>query len=305
MTRALVLGGTGMLGRAVAAEGRRRGASVLALSRAQGDLADATGLLGWADRFTPEVVINCAAFTRVDDCETERAQAMKTNGEDVAHVTAAAERCGAHLVHVSSDYVFDGTASRPYRPEDSTGPRSAYGESKLLGEARALAYPHTAVVRASWLFGPGGPNFAATMVRLIRSGRTPLRVVDDQVGAPTYTPFLARGLWDLADRRATGIVHYQNREPVSWHGFARAIADIVAPDTEVVPVATSEFPRPAERPAYSVLDTTSFESLVGRRVEPWLAGLVPYLDTIHATTFANRRESDATTGPTEGSGGTS
>ncbi len=278
--RALVFGGTGMLGHAVAVEGRRRQAPVLALSRAQADIADPRALAYWVDAFSPQVVINCAAFTQVDDCESRRGHALSINGDAVAHVAAAAARAGALLIHVSSDYVFGGDGTRPYRTGDTTGPISVYGESKLRGETHALAYERGLVVRASWLFGPAGPNFPATMRGLMLAGKTPLKVVDDQVGGPTYTPYLARALWDLADCNVTGVVHYQNRDPVSWFGFAQAVADAVAPTVEMIPVPTSAFPRPAPRPSYSVLDTESFETAVGRPVEPWLAGLTQYLDTI-------------------------
>lgn len=277
--RTLVFGGTGMLGRAVVAHGRTRGVSVLGLDRARADVTDREALLRWACDYRPELIVNCAAFTRVDDCETEKDVAMAVNGEAVAHVVAAAEHVGAALVHVSTDYVFDGTATEPIPEQAATAPRSVYGASKLRGEDEALRYDRALVVRASWLFGPGGPNFAATMLELIGQGVNPLRVVHDQVGRPTYTPFLARALWDLARAGARGIVHYGNREATSWHGFATEIAHIVAPEVEVLPVATSEFPRPAHRPAYSVLDVRRFEQIVSRRVEPWLSGLVAYLES--------------------------
>ncbi len=282
MKRALVFGGTGMLGRAVARHWRRRGRAVLALSRPQADVVDRARLLEWADRFRPEVVINCAAFTRVDDCESERDLAMEVNGAAVSNVVAAAERAAADLVHVSSDYVFDGrgygdgdSAPRPYPEDAATGPLSVYGASKLAGEAEALGYPRALVVRSSWLFGPGGPDFVATMLRLGRRGQ-PLRVVDDQIGCPTYTPFLARAIWDLVGAGTAGVVHYCNRDPVSWYGFAR---EILGPEVEIQPVATAEFPRPAPRPAYSVLAVERFEQVAGRRVEPWIHGLGAYLET--------------------------
>lgn len=279
--RTLVLGGTGMLGRAVRAEGRRRGHAVLALSHTQGDIADPQQLRHWMEAFRPQLVVNCAAFTKVDDCETAQQTAMAINGEAVAHVVAAAAAGDADLIHVSSDYVFDGKASTPYGEEAPTAPLSVYGASKLRGEREALAYPRALVLRASWLFGPGGPSFPQTICRLIHQGRLPLRVVDDQVGCPTYTPYLARAIWDLAGRPAVrGVLHYRNREPVSWHGFATAIAAIVRPGTEVIPVPTSAFPRPAPRPAYSVLDVGRFEAAVGRPVEPWASGLAAYLDTL-------------------------
>jgi dTDP-4-dehydrorhamnose reductase len=276
--RSLILGGEGMLGRAVAAEARRRGVAVLALSRAAADVTDPDRLSYWVARWRPELVVNCAAFTQVDACEERRDHAFAVNGAAVAHVASAAEQAGARLIHLSTDYVFDGTAREPYREDAATAPRSVYGESKLAGEALALAYEGALVVRASWLFGPGGPNFAATMLRLLAQGQAPLRVVHDQVGSPTYTPYLAAAVLDLAATGATGLVHYRNRDEVSWHGFASAIARREAPAVEVVPVTTDEFPRPAPRPAYSVLDVSRCEQLLGRPVRRWESGLDDYLD---------------------------
>ena len=275
--RCLVLGGTGMLGQAVVAEARARGGAALGLSHLQADVTERDSLLGWAKAFRPEVVINCAAHTRVDACETETERAFAINAEGAGNAALLAEQAGARLVHVSTDYVFEGGASEPYREDSPTGPLSVYGKSKLEGERRALAYDRSTVVRTSWLFGPGGPNFVATMVAMIDAGRLPLRIVDDQRGAPTYTRFLARALLDLAEREATGIVHYQNREPVSWYAFAVEIARLWSGAAEVIPVTTAEFPRPAPRPAWSVLDVGRFEQLAGRRVEPWEWGLVETL----------------------------
>jgi dTDP-4-dehydrorhamnose reductase len=275
--RCLVFGGTGMLGRAVVAEARSRGWAALGLAHSQADLTDRARLLGWADDFRPDAVINCAAFTQVDACEAERERAFAVNGEGAGNAAAAAARAGARLVHVSTDYVFDGAGREPYREDAPTGPRSVYGRSKLAGESAALAWDRALVVRTSWLFGPGGPNFVATMVDLIEAGRLPLRVVADQEGCPTYAPFLARALLDLAARGATGLVHYANREPVSWYAFSTEIARLWSGAAEVVPIASAELPRPAPRPAYSVLDVTRFEAIAGRRVEPWGWGLVETL----------------------------
>lgn len=265
-----------MLARALTAETRSRGWPALALARGQADVRDAGRLLHWAESFRPEVVFNCAAFTKVDLCESEPALAHEVNGRAVANVAAAAESAGALLVQVSTDYVFDGAASEPYAEDAATAPASVYGRSKLEGERQALAYPLSLVVRTSWLFGPAGPNFVATLLGLIDKGG-PLRVVDDQRGAPTYTSFLARALADLAALGATGIFHYRNREPVTWYAFAREIARLRDERVEVLPVTTAEYPRPAPRPAYSVLGVARFEAAAGRRVEPWLLGLAEYL----------------------------
>ena len=275
--RCLVLGGAGMLGQAVEQEARSRGWDVLALSREQADVTDRDCLLEQAGTFQPDTVLNCAAHTKVDACETEVERAFAINGEGAGNAAAAAQSVGARLVHVSTDYVFEGTAREPYLEDAPTGPLSVYGKSKLEGERRALEYDRALAVRTSWLFGPGGPNFAATMVNLIEAGKVPLRVVDDQVGCPTYTPFLAKALLDLSGSGATGVVHYRNREPVSWYAFATEIARQWSPGVEVIPVTTAEFPRPAPRPAWSVLDVTRFENITGRPVESWDRGLTELL----------------------------
>ncbi|HKI03929.1 MAG TPA: dTDP-4-dehydrorhamnose reductase [Thermoanaerobaculia bacterium] len=273
-----MLGGAGMLGQAVVAAAESRGWDVRGLSRQQADVTELDRLLEEAETFRPEVVLNCAAFTKVDACEEETERAFAVNGEGAAHAAAAAARVGARLVHVSTDYVFDGRfegrAREPYREDAPVAPMSVYGRSKLAGERNALAYDRSLVVRTSWLFGPGGPNFVATMVSLIEAGRVPLRVVADQEGCPTYTPFLAAALLDLARLGAVGVVHYRNREPVSWYAFAAEIARLWSgAAVEVVPVTTAEFPRPAPRPAWSVLDVARFEEIAGRPVEPWQRGL--------------------------------
>lgn len=282
--RTLILGGSGMLGGAVLAGARARGWPALALSHAQADVEDEAGLAFWMESFRPAVVVNCAAFTQVDACETQSARAMAVNGEAVGKVARACAGAGARLLHVSTDYVFGGEPRQaPYREDDPIAPRSAYGRSKRHGEELALAYAGALVVRTSWLFGPGGPNFVAAIVGQIERGTCPLRVVADQLGAPTYAPFLAGALLDMAPLGVTGILHYRNREPVSWYSFAVEIArwwpgrqGTVA----VEPVATAEFPRPAPRPAFSVLAVDRCEALLGRRVESWEWGLVEYLSAL-------------------------
>ncbi|HVF61152.1 MAG TPA: dTDP-4-dehydrorhamnose reductase [Thermoanaerobaculia bacterium] len=277
--RTLIFGGAGMLGRALVAEARARNFAALALPRGQADVRDRDRLLYWAETFRPELVVNCAAFTKVDACESEPERAAEVNGRAVEHVADAARQAGARLIQLSTDYVFDGRAAEPYPEDAATAPLSVYGSSKLAGEEAALAAPRALVVRTSWLFGPGGPNFAATIVRKIDEGTRRLEVVDDQVGCPTYTPFLARAVLDLAPLALDGVVHYRNREPVSWYAFADEIARLWASDVEVVPVTTAQVPRPAPRPAYSVLDVSRFERAL-RRVEPWGWGLVEYLTAL-------------------------
>lgn len=278
--RVLVFGGTGMLGRAVVEEARRRGFPALGLSRQQADITLEPEPREWVERFRPQLVVNCAAFTRVDDCETERERALEVNGTAVSHVTSAAAAGKARLVQISTDYVFDGQGMSPYTADDTPAPRSVYGESKLLGEKHALSYERALVLRVSWLFGPGGANFVTTMLRLAGQGMNPLRVVDDQVGGPTYTRFLARAILDLVAADASGVLSYQNREAVSWYGFAREILRQEFPAVAVEAVKSTDFPRPAPRPAYSVLDVAPAEEILGRSVETWTAGLARYLAEI-------------------------
>jgi len=278
--RALIFGGGGMLGRAVVAAARRRGLPALALDHTQADVTDRDRLLYWVDAFRPDLIVNCAAYTRVDACEGDPDRAMAVNGRAVAHVAAAAERAGARLIQVSTDYVFDGEAASPYDEAAPTAPLSIYGRSKLAGEREALAYARSLVVRTSWLFGPGGANFVATLVRAMAGGERRLRVVDDQTGCPTYAPFLAGALWELAAAGGLGVVHYRNREPVTWFGFARELVRQWDGGVEVEPTTTADFPRPARRPGYSVLAVDRFEAVTGRRVEPWDLGLMEYLATL-------------------------
>jgi dTDP-4-dehydrorhamnose reductase len=299
--RALIFGAGGMLGRALTLELQRRGGPLLALDRAAADVTDPERVSDAVRSFLPDVVYNCAAFTRVDDCERQVETAHLVNGRAVAHLTSAARSAGAALVQVSTDYVFDGAARAPYQEEAAVGPLQVYGRSKLEGERAALEWERSLVVRTSWLFGVGGQSFVATMVRLLTQP-APVRVVDDQIGCPTYVPYLARALADLSERGARGLVHYRNADAVSWHRFALEIGARLAPGREIAPVSTAEFygatrhgpppdrslasppgaaspesPRPARRPAYSVLDVERFEAIVGHRVESWRQGLAECL----------------------------
>ncbi|MDX1643118.1 MAG: dTDP-4-dehydrorhamnose reductase [Thermoanaerobaculia bacterium] len=277
MSSTLILGAGGMLGTALCREAAPE-EPLMALSRAELDIRDRRAVEERVTAARPEAIVNCAAMTAVDACEERRDEAFAVNGEAVGHLAAAARDCGALLVQVSTDFVFDGAQSTPYREDDTPNPLSVYGRSKLEGEHRALEWEESLVVRTSWIFGPGGTNFVATMARLIREDRKPLRVVADQVGCPTYSLYLARAIWQLVGLRSKGIVHYRNREPISWHGFASSIAALLDDADEVEPISSEELARLAPRPRYSVLDVSRFERLARRTVEPWSAGLEEYLD---------------------------
>jgi len=269
-----------MLGQALLTEAAQRGRSAIGLGSSELDIRDRPAVLAVIGGERPQQIINCAALTAVDACEARREDALEVNGSAVVNIINAARSVGAALIQVSTDFVFDGTSPKPYGEKAEPAPLSVYGESKRLGELATLEYERGLVVRTSWLFGPGGANFVATMAGLIAEGRKPLRVVGDQIGCPTYTPYLARAIWDLLELRINGVVHYRNRHPVSWHAFACEIASLLDDPEEVVSISSEELARPAPRPAYSVLDVSKFERLVGRQVENWKEGLIEYLTMI-------------------------
>lgn len=248
-----VLGATGMLGQALtrALGGRRH--EVLALGRADADLTRDEDCRRVADG--ADVVVNAAAFTRVDDAETHEAEAFAVNAVGPGLLARACAQSGARLVHISTDYVFDGAGDAPYPEDAPMRPRSAYGRTKAAGEWAVRAeLPNAYVVRTAWLYGPGGGSFPTTMLRLAGERET-LAVVDDQRGQPTTTRDVARFVVDLLDRDAPpGTYHATSEGETTWFGFARALfADAGLDPERVVPTDTASFPRPAPRPAYSVL----------------------------------------------------
>jgi len=276
--RLLITGAAGMLGQDVAAVATAAGLETVALSRAELDVTDAGAVGDAVSSARPRAVVNCAAWTDVDGAESDEAEALAVNGAGAGNVARAAAQAGAWTIHVSSDYVFDGTKREPYVESDHTNPLSAYGRTKLEGEReleRHAPRAHT-IVRSSWLFGAGGPCFPATILRLA-SERDELQVVDDQVGRPTFTGHLATALVELAvdDRRPPGIVHLAGGGFCSWFEFARRIVELAGLDCQVKPCTTAEMPRPAVRPAYSVLGTERRDQLPS--LPGWEEGLEQYL----------------------------
>jgi dTDP-4-dehydrorhamnose reductase len=225
-----------------------------------------------------KVVWNAAADTRVDLAESDPAH-LAVNDVAVGVLAGLCRDAGALLVHVSTDYVFDGRPGRPFREDDSVAPVNAYGRGKAGGERRALASgAEVLVVRTSWVFAPGGVNFVDTILGLAASGRTELKVVDDQRGRPTFAPDLAGALVKLVGAGARGVVHFANAGETTWFGLAsEALARAGFSHVRLVPCATSEFPRPAARPASSVLDTSLYERLTGERPRPWTEALDDHL----------------------------
>jgi dTDP-4-dehydrorhamnose reductase len=273
--RLLVTGAAGMLGLDVCDAASAAGHDAIGFSRAELDVSDQAAVASAVGDARPDAVVNCAAYTNVDGAETEEALAVAVNALGAGSVASAASAVGAWTIHISTDYVFDGTKPEPYVESDPVNPMSAYGRSKLAGEravAGAAPASHT-IVRSSWLFGAHGPCFPATILRLAQE-RDELTVVDDQVGCPTFTGHLATALVKLAEEpRVSGTLHVAAAQQCSWHEFAREIVRSAGLECEVRPGNTADLGRPAPRPAYSVLRS--------RRGAPelpdWRAGLAEYM----------------------------
>jgi dTDP-4-dehydrorhamnose reductase len=276
--KALVTGAGGQL----AAELRIRspaGWTLEAFSKLDLDIRDAAAVEGAVAGTRPDLVFNAAAYTAVDRAETETEVAWAVNRDGAANLARAAAAVGAQMVHLSTDFVFDGRASRAYRPDDTPGPLGVYGASKLAGEiAVRAAAPGALVVRTAWVYSPHGANFLKTMLRLMRE-RGEVRVVADQIGAPTSAATLADALWDLALAGASGIHHYTDAGVATWYDFAQAIGEeahglgLLAQAPSVQPIGTRDYPTPARRPAFSVLDTTSAREILGRPSPHWRVAL--------------------------------
>jgi dTDP-4-dehydrorhamnose reductase len=254
--RVLITGAKGQLGTDLVRTCTEAGDDVIACSRAELDLTDRDSVLGAITTTRPDVVINAGAWTAVDACESDPDRAFLTNALGVRWVSEAAELTGAHVVHVSTDYVFDGTKPEPYHEWDDPSPRSVYGCSKLGGE-RELDPGH-AIVRTAWVCGQHGPNMVKTVLALREQPE--LAFVDDQHGCPSFTADLAPALRRLAVARLPGTFHVTNQGATTWYGFVREILDVAGEDpAKVRPIATADLdpPRPAPRPANSVLDNAA------------------------------------------------
>lgn len=274
--RILLTGAAGMLAQTARAEFEARGHQVDALDRVALDVTDPAAVDDAVRALRPDAVLQCAAYTRVDDAEREEPEAHRINAVATAHLARACRAAGARLVYPSTDYVFDGRATAPYTTDAPTAPLGAYGRSKLAGEAAARRAGEWLVVRTSWLYGAGGKNFVDTILERARQGGA-LRVVADQRGAPTWTGDLARVIAGLLEQRApSGVYHATNQGETTWYGLAMEALRLAGVEAEVTPVTTAEFPRPAPRPAYSVLDCAATEAIVGE-IPGWREGLATYV----------------------------
>ncbi|MGH8437027.1 MAG: dTDP-4-dehydrorhamnose reductase [Pseudomonas sp.] len=259
----VITGGRGMLAQAVSRVAREHGHQTFAPGHDALDVTDAAAVHMLLRERAPDAVIQCAAYTSVDQAESERDLAFAVNAQGAGHVARACADLGATVVYPSTDYVFAGRATRPYRPGDETDPLNVYGASKVAGEQAVRAAARHYVVRSSWLYGAGGRNFVGTILQRARAGE-PLRVVRDQHGSPTWTRDLAQTLLLLLERAApAGTYHACNRGETTWYDLACTALQLAGVHASVTPVEGSEFQRPARRPAYSVLDSSATEDIVG------------------------------------------
>ena len=283
--RVLITGGHGQLGREAAAVWTAAGDEVTAIDRDELDVTDRSAVRAAVSTLRPQVVLHTAAYTAVDACETDEAGALGLNALAVRWVAEACELVGAHLIALSTDYVFDGTKVDAYHEWDRPNPQSVYGRTKRAGELEALALgPRAAVVRTSWLCGQHGSNMVATIMRLAARPER-LRFVDDQRGHPTFCSDLAPALRRLALERASGVWHLTNQEPTSWFGFARAVLGAMGEDPDRVdPVATADLqpPRPAPRPANSVLDNAVARAVGWPLMRPYREPLAELVAALRA-----------------------
>jgi dTDP-4-dehydrorhamnose reductase len=229
--------------------------------------------------------INCAAYTAVDNAETEKEKAFLINAASVANLAAVCEVFKAQLIHISTDYVFDGTNNNPYKETDATYPVSIYGQSKLQGEAQALQNnPSVIIIRTSWVYSAFGNNFVKTMIRLMKE-RESINVVDDQLGCPTYAADLANAIMQVMQQlpvssRQSSIFNYCNTGIISWYQFALAIKEITGSTCIVNPITTAQYPTPAKRPQYSVLNTDLIKNTFGINIAEWKESLEKCLELI-------------------------
>ncbi|MCG6964524.1 MAG: dTDP-4-dehydrorhamnose reductase [Acidobacteria bacterium] len=278
MTDLMVTGSEGQLGRALLEVAAACGIEAEGHDVDTLDVTDAGAVREVVSWLKPRVVVNCAAFTAVDACEEREAEAAAVNGRAVAHLAAASDLVGALLVQMSTDYVFSGSAGRPYAESDVPDPISAYGRSKLAGERAAASAREHLLVRTAWLFGNGGRNFVEAIKRQLDGGAAELRVVADQSGNPTYCTDLAEAVLELVDRGARGTVHVVNAGSTTWHGLATEIVRRLGSDVPVRAIRSEALGLAAARPPCSELSTARLEELLGHRLPDWRDALGRYLE---------------------------
>jgi len=275
--RVLVTGASGMLGSDLTPAFAGAGFAVYPRGKSELDVTDEAEVSRAFREIRPHVVVNCAAFTKVDACESDP-RAFEVNASGVKVLSEECRRHSVRLVQISTDFVFDGQKREPYSEGDPAAPISAYGRGKHGGEEAALQLPSALVVRASWLFGQASWNFIEAILKQAEEGKRELSVVEDQRGRPTATTDLSEAVIALVTLGASGVFHFANRGEVSWYDFAKEILVLAGrPDVSVRPTTSAALARPAARPAYSVLDTTKYEGATGRPIRHFREPLLEYL----------------------------
>jgi dTDP-4-dehydrorhamnose reductase len=286
----VITGGGGMLGHALHDLLKERGKRSVALPRQELDVADPRAIDRMFVEYSPTLVLNCAAHTKVDLCEQQRELADAINGTAVGRMATQCRRSGAVLVHVSTDFVFDGKSTRPYLTTDPVNPLSAYGKSKLLGEQELEknAPERWLIARTAWVYGRHGQNFPRTMVQAGRAGK-PLAVVNDQIGAPTHAVDLGAAILDLLESGASGMWNVTNSGQTNWHEFAVATLEEFGVKAEISAISSAEWaqkkPAAAIRPGYSVLELTATETQIKRPMRPWREALKDFRAGVEAHGF--------------------
>jgi len=286
----LITGGSGQLGTAVSQGLSERGVLFKAWGSKDLDITQGTIVADLVSRLSPDVIVNCAAWTDVDGAESNELQAARVNSDGAENVALAAKNSGAKLIHVSTDYVFSGESNSPWRVDDEINPQSAYGRTKADGEGRVLAtYPeNSTIVRTAWLYSPWGKNFAKTMTELAINGDGEVRLVNDQMGQPTSATDLAKQVVDLGvSSSPSGTYHGTNSGQGTWLDFAEEIFNLAGADVNrITPVSSSEYPRPAKRPSYSVLSHDEWGRTSLNPMRDWRIALTEAMPSIISAVLA-------------------
>ena len=278
--KVLVTGANGQLGQELVQQLQKHDVELFAYTKLELDICNLNAVMNVVEEIRPHVMINAAAYTKVDLAETNKELAFEVNAYGQRNLTVAAEKVGAKICYVSTDYVFDGNASEPYEEHALVNPIGVYGKSKYAGEqlTQTLSTKYF-IVRTAWVYGEYGPNFVKTMLRLA-SERDELGVVGDQIGSPTYTADLAEFIIELVQTEKYGVYHYTNGGSCSWYEFAKAIFEEANIDIKVNALTTEQYPTPAKRPSYSVLSDTALKINNFKPARHWREGLKAFLQSI-------------------------
>jgi len=284
MHSVVILGAKGLLGTELMSVCGRAGFSVAGLDLPEVDITRYETLPA-AIPGGVEWIVNCAGYTQVDKAENDRKTAFAVNADGARHAARLCSALKIRLVHLSTDYVFDGTAGRPYKEDDKPNPLNAYGESKLAGEIAVRAEKcRSIIVRTESLFGLNGNSFVRAILKRLREGNGPLKVINDQVSSPTYVPHLADGILNVMNAGRDGTVHVTASGSCTWFDFANAIAKHSGLHGEILPVSAVSYGAPARRPAFSALDMTRYKEWTGKVMPSWTDGLAEYLETLKKNT---------------------